>query len=155
MSIVCGLITFIAFLVDMVWMNCVYHIVAINTEKVEDNSKLSSTICIIVLFVNCAIIHFANYSEIMLFATLITLILCIIKRLSFTKIIKELNTTDIEDEDDYVPENIFDELDEYGEDECEIFKKYNGEEAEAILEVSEENINEDDIIDVIDEKTDI
>jgi hypothetical protein len=48
-------------------------------------------------------------------------------------------------------DKLFEEIDEY-DDECVIFKKYNGEEEEAVLEVSEDNVNEDEIIDVIDGK---
>lgn len=158
MVYVCGIITFIVFLVDIGWMNCIYPIVSKNKKEVEEKSKFSSMISIIVLLVNCAIIYFANYSKIILFVTLITLGLCILKRLSFTKFIKEFKLSNIEDfsdyDDDSVPDNLFDEIDEgYGDDEVVTFEKYNGEEAEKLIEAVEENIDEDEIVDVIDGKT--
>lgn len=178
MGIVCGLIIFVAFYVDMIWMNCIYPEMAKNKKEpkeIEANSKRSSLICMIVLAIMVAISYFAKLSQIVLFAASASLFMCVLKYLSFFKFFKKEKTDYLRDDyensfydEEYLPGNIFDDIDsDDGDEETafeeydfednedafrELFQKYNGEDAETSVEASEENVDED-IIDVIDGKT--
>ena len=175
MSIVIGIITFVVFYADMIWMNCIYPEMykgKKESEEIEAKSKLSSLICIIVLAIVVAITYFATLSKIVLFASAASLFMCILIYLSFTKFIKKIKAEDddyIYDNDyeeswfgedydeDKVPGNIFQEYDdgyeddEYGEDEISTFEQYNGKDAEESVEIFEEDVDED-IVDIIDGK---
>lgn len=175
MSIVIGIITFVVFYADMIWMNCIYPEMykgKKESEEIEAKSKLSSLICIIVLAIVVAITYFATLSKIVLFASAASLFMCILKYLSFTNFFKRLKTEldnnlyndDYEesfydeDSDEYgVSGNIFEEYDdgyeddEYGEDEISTFEQYNGKDAEESVEIFEEDVDED-IVDIIDGK---
>ena len=181
MSIVCGLITFIAFYIDMIWMNCIYPEMEKNkktSEEIDANSKRSSLICMIVLAIIVAISCFAKLSDILLFASSASLFMCGLKYLTFTKLGKIFKVKDKakdydeywddweeEDDEDYQSEDLFDDINdgeefafeeydvEYDESAfVELFQKYNGEEAETSIEAIEDNVD-DEIIDVIDGKT--